>query len=189
MSKRSRRNRIKSNPEASTRQRTAFREAEAGPTQEWRERSDFAQIEAPRIPGHDGGNVRTVRRVSAIDRWYRDGWIDDREHAALERWQSWAQTANYGRMRSCCDDTPANGNSGRPERMIDAGRRYARANQEIMRSTGIHALRIVVGFIEHDGRLADAYQDAFPMVGQREAYTRAQSVIRNVARAVAVEVG
>ncbi len=172
-------------PRKNKTQRTAYREGEQ-PTPEQLARADYVQIEMPRIPGHDHGNVRGMRRQSPIDTWERNGWLSQAGAAKMRWWWDLNLTANYDRVRSCCDDTPRSGVGGlRPERMIDAGREHARLRGELVSAIGAHMTRCLVHFLSHDGTLAEAYRDAFAPLRNADCWALAQKVV--VASGAALE--
>ncbi len=82
------------------RQATAFREG-IEPTPEQIARGDWETTEAPRIEGHDHGNVRVKRRRSPILRWINDGWVSPEQAKALAEYDQLLARANYGRVKSC----------------------------------------------------------------------------------------
>ncbi len=64
------------------RQATLYREG-TPPTPEWLDKHEVERIEAPRIAGHDHGNVQTIRVTCRASRWWRDGWITNEQLKAL----------------------------------------------------------------------------------------------------------
>ena len=159
------------------RQNTQFREG-VGATKEWADKADVEIIEAPRIVGHDGGNVRTQRRVHPCDAWKRAGWLTEEGAAKLKWWDELRLTANYDRARSCLDDTPrGSGGGARPERMIDAGRLHAQIKLDLCEDMGAHSVRCLVHFLSAEGSLQAAYREAFEPLRNCDCYDRARRIV------------
>lgn len=61
------------------------------------------------------------RRVSRIDRFLKDGWIDKAGQVALERYELMVEAAGYGHARSCLDMSPVgHSDGGMPQATIRA---------------------------------------------------------------------
>lgn len=100
-------------PRKNKSQRTAYREG-AQPTPEQLARADYVQIEMPRIPGHDHGNVRGLRKVSRAVEWCRWTWITEEQCKALVQWEDLHHSCRYDHARSCLDMTPRGFGGGEP---------------------------------------------------------------------------
>ncbi len=91
------------------------------PTLERQRRDAFAVVSAPRQPGEQLGRdklTRTRKRVCRIDRMKADGWLDNRQAAALQRYELLSEQAGYETGRSCLDIRAGGG--GTFEGIIDA---------------------------------------------------------------------
>lgn len=163
-------------------QQTQFRQAEP-PTPERLAHSDAVQIEAPRIPGHDHGNTRTVRFVNRAARWHRDGWITEEQRQAFDAWEllndraqwhpaavDWNRTASAGKV------------TARPESIGDARARFEAIGRLMVAECGHLAVWTVFEWLTSVGRVDYAEHFGQP---EREARYRAQSMIRRVAAALA----
>lgn len=156
------------------------------PTPEWRAKNEMRVVEASREGKWTDKQASTVRRQSPIDTWERNGWLSQQGAAKMRWWWDLNLTANYDRVRSCCDDTPRSGvGSLRPERMIDAGREHARLRGELVSAIGVPMTRCLVHFLSHDGTLAEAYRDAFAPLRNADVWALAQKVV--VASGAALE--
>ncbi len=180
---------------AKRRQATVYRDAETPPTPEFIAKHELERIEAPRIPGHDGGNVQTVRRRPVIDKWLDDGILTQQSHAAMERWQNYRLKSGQVSIPSCCDDTPrgSSGTFGPSDHMVDAGRRFAAINLELASIVGPHVVRMVQFLIcatseGVDGdppiTLSQAYRDAFSPCRTQDAIMRGRSSVKKVGDAL-----
>jgi hypothetical protein len=165
------------------RQQTVFRDG-VGPTPEQLSHGNFVETEAPRIPGHDHGNVRTMRRVPPIEHWQGKGLLSQRAAAAMTAWHNLLLIANYDRVASCCDDTPRGSGGGmRPDRMIDAGREHARIKLELVSMIGPHMARELCHFLEHDGTLTQAYREAYEPLRLADCFMRAERAVAKAGHA------
>ncbi len=172
-------------PRKNKSQRTAYREGEQ-PTPEQLARADYVQIEMPRIPGHDHGNVRGLRRIDKIEHWRDKGWLSQQGAARMTQWWNLHLINNPDRIPSSMDDTPRSSVCQmRPERLIDAGREHARIKLELIGMVGPHFVRCLVHFLEADGKLGDAYRDAFAPLRNADCWALAQKVV--VASGAALE--
>lgn len=160
------------------RQQTAFRQAEP-PTPERLARSDAIQIEAPRLPGHDHGNTRTVRFVNRAARWQRDGWIDEEQRRAFDAWEALNDAAQW-HPRAVDWQRTGHGSalSARPEAIGDARARFDAIGKLMVAECGHKAVWSVFEWLTSIEPLC--YADHFGL-GEREARFRAQSMIRKVA--------
>lgn len=162
-------------------QATAYRLPDAAPTPEQFNRAAWEQVEAPRIVGHDHGNVRTYRRRSRALEWAGAGWIDDEKAAALIRWEALRASASAKSPRSAMDMSPRGFGSGEPsQRQIEASQRLRIVEAELRRDAGGYAMGLVRYWLESEEYAMAMYRDAFGC-NTAENYQRAQSMVRRVA--------
>lgn len=161
------------------RQATLYREG-TPPTPEWLDKHEVERIEAPRIAGHDGGNARTVRKVSRAVEWLRWGWLNDEQCKSLVQWEDLGDACRYDHIRCGIDITPRGFGGGEPSaRTAMARKRYDEISKAL---TGkMHAKAWTVnGWLHGDER--PNFADEFGT--SREA---ANSLARGFMREVADE--
>ena len=130
------------------RQRTLYREG-TPPTDEWLNKHDVERIEAPRIAGHDGGNARTVRKVSRAVEWCRWGWITEEQCKSLVQWEDLGDACRYDHVRSAIDMTPRGFGCGEPSaRTAMARRRFDEVSKTL--TAKMHAKAWTVNGWLHD---------------------------------------
>jgi hypothetical protein len=159
------------------RQQTQFRDG-VGPTPEWFEHNDCERIEAPRIEGHDHGNVRTVRRVNRAAKWERDGWITPEQRKSLDAWEALNASARLDHARSCLDMSPVGyGGGDTPAKVAMARRRLGEVNLALIGSPGTRITRSVWCWLTTDERID---YDLFG-TRARDGKERVRSMVRAVA--------
>lgn len=158
-------------------QRTAYRDGVA-PTAEWMAKHEHATTEAPRIVGHDHGNVRVVRKLSRAVSWHRYGWISDEQAKALIQWQDLEQACRFDHVRSCIDPSPRGFGGGEPSARTAMARKRADEVSKAL-TAKMHGMAwTVLEWLDSDERID--FLDAFGC-NSAEAKTRGVSMMQAVA--------
>lgn len=176
---------IKPTRHAKRQQRGAFREGDC-PTAEQFARGHWQRHYDTRLSEQDDGQSRGWRRQHPVDRWFRDGWIDQEQAKALFVIAGQRDRAELAlsHRRSCLDRTPVGHQErgGLPEQMALALLTWERTVRELgalLRGD----LGDVLMLLGSELRCEELYASLWPHAATTTRVKAARDLVHRLARA------